>query len=82
MLHLANDGVTTWFGLAREVLEIAGKDPERIQPCTTADYPTPAHRPANSVLDSERIGALGLAPMPPYRPSLERAVAEIGTWLT
>jgi dTDP-4-dehydrorhamnose reductase len=82
VLHLANDGVTTWFGLAREVLEIAGEDPERIQPCTTADYPTPAHRPANSVLDSERIAALDLTPMPSYRPGLERAVAEIGTWLT
>ena len=81
VLHLANAGVTSWFGLAREVLEIAGEDPERIQPCSTADYPTPAHRPANSVLDSERVGALGLEPMPQYRPGLERAVAEIGGWL-
>jgi dTDP-4-dehydrorhamnose reductase len=81
VLHLANDGVTTWYGLAREVLEIAGEDPEQIQPCATADYPTPAHRPANSVLKSERVAILGLEPMPPYRPGLEQAVAEIESWL-
>jgi len=75
LLHLTNTGVVSWFELAREILTIAGMDPSVISPCSTAEYPLPARRPANSVLGSERIGDLGLTPMPHYRPALEAAVA-------
>lgn len=54
LIHLTNQGETTWFELARAAVTEAGLDPELIQPCTTADYPTPARRPAYSVLGSER----------------------------
>lgn len=54
LLHLTNEGETTWFELARTAVAEAGLDPELIQPCTTAEYPTPARRPAYSVLGSER----------------------------
>jgi dTDP-4-dehydrorhamnose reductase len=74
VLHLANEGVTTWFGLAREIAAIAGLDPERVSPCTTAEFPRPAPRPADSVLNSERLAGLAIEPMPPYRPGLEAAV--------
>jgi len=74
VLHLANEGVTTWFGLAREIASIAGLDPERVTPCTTAEFPRPAPRPADSVLNSERLAGLGISPMPPYGPGLEAAV--------
>ena len=74
VLHLANEGVTTWYGLTREIASIAGLDPERIAPCTTAEFPRPAPRPADSVLNSERVAGLGIEPMPPYRPGLEAAV--------
>lgn len=77
VVHLANEGVTTWFGLAREIAAIAGLDPERVTPCTTAEFPRPAPRPADSVLDSERIEALGIGPMPPYQPGLESAVERL-----
>jgi dTDP-4-dehydrorhamnose reductase len=77
LLHLTNAGVVSWFELAREVLTIAGMDPSVISPCSTADYPLPARRPTNSVLASERIGELGLAPLPHYRPALEAAVARL-----
>jgi dTDP-4-dehydrorhamnose reductase len=66
IVHMANAGVTSWYGLAREAIEIAGLDPTRITPCTTAEYPTPAKRPANSMLDSERLSGLGVTPLPPY----------------
>jgi dTDP-4-dehydrorhamnose reductase len=77
LLHLTNQGVTTWFGLAREIVELAGGDPEVIQPCSTDEFPRPARRPANSVLDSERLAELGLEPLPHYREALAAAVAEL-----
>jgi dTDP-4-dehydrorhamnose reductase len=77
VLHLTNRGVVSRFELAREVLEIAGLDPDLIEPCSTEEYPTPARRPANSVLESERLEELALTPMPHYRPGLELAVASL-----
>ncbi len=70
VLHLTNSGVTTWFDLARQIADIAGLDSDRVHPCTSAEYPTLAPRPANSILDSERL----TNPMPSSEPSLKTAV--------
>jgi dTDP-4-dehydrorhamnose reductase len=52
--HFTAEGFTTWHGFAGRVVEIAapmtGRNP-RVVPIQTADYPTPAKRPANSRLD-------------------------------
>ena len=52
--HFTAEGFTTWHGFASRVVEIAasmtGRNP-RVIPIRTADYPTPAKRPANSRLD-------------------------------
>lgn len=52
--HFTAEGFTTWHGFASRVVEIAapmtGRNP-RVIPIQTADYPTPAKRPANSRLD-------------------------------
>ncbi|MFQ5524308.1 MAG: dTDP-4-dehydrorhamnose reductase [Acidimicrobiia bacterium] len=77
IVHLTNQGETTWYGLACEIAQIAGLDPDRVSPCTTEEFPRPAPRPANSVLDSERLEGLGVAALPHYRPSLERVVADL-----
>jgi dTDP-4-dehydrorhamnose reductase len=58
-------------------VEIAGLDSERIEPCTTADYPTPARRPAYSVLDSERRSDLGVPELPSWRDSLPAVVEQL-----
>ncbi|MFG1418159.1 dTDP-4-dehydrorhamnose reductase [Xanthobacter sp. V0B-10] len=54
--HFAGDGATTWHGFAAEIVRAAGprlgRTPE-VAPITTADYPTPAQRPANSRLASD-----------------------------
>ncbi|MFG1391366.1 dTDP-4-dehydrorhamnose reductase [Xanthobacter agilis] len=54
--HFAGDGATTWHGFAAEIVRVAGprlgRTPE-VAPITTADYPTPAKRPANSQLASD-----------------------------
>jgi dTDP-4-dehydrorhamnose reductase len=78
LLHLTNGGETTWFDLARTVVRLAGLDPMKIQPCTTDEYLTPARRPHNSVLESERISQLGIAPLPDRRSSLPGVIDGLG----
>lgn len=75
ILHRTNEGPTTWFRLARAAAEAAGLNPERITPVDTAGYPTPAARPAYSVLGSEVAPEAGLSALPPWPESL-RALVE------
>ena len=81
LLHLTNQGETTWYELARTSVGLADLDPSRISTCDTEDYPTPARRPAYSVLASERFEALGLDPMPHWRESIGDLVTELKTWI-
>lgn len=81
LLHVTNQEPTTWYELARAALTEAALDPDKVSPCSTADYPTEARRPAYSVLGSERLEEAGLAPPPPWRESLPAVVAEIKTWV-
>lgn len=62
VLHLVPSGTTTWYGFAREIL---GEKAE-IMPIRSSEYPTPARRPANSVLDNRKAAAL-LGPLPDWR---------------
>lgn len=77
--HLTNRGATSWFGLVREILELAGADPSIVSPISTdeLDPPRPAPRPANSVLDDLAWRNSRLPPMPLYRDSLRAAVDEL-----
>lgn len=50
--HYGPQGPTTWYGFAQAIFEEHGLDVE-LAPCTTADYPTPAKRPAYSYLDGK-----------------------------
>lgn len=74
ILHLANQGEATWYGLAQQIASFAGLQPDRVESCSTEDFPRPAIRPANSVLDSERIAQLEISPLPPYSESLRLVV--------
>ncbi|MFM8762323.1 MAG: dTDP-4-dehydrorhamnose reductase [Solirubrobacterales bacterium] len=53
LFHAAGQGSCTWFELARTALELAGSACV-VEPTTTENFPRPAPRPANSVLDTER----------------------------
>jgi dTDP-4-dehydrorhamnose reductase len=74
--HLTNQGATTWYGFVRDVLEVAGSDPDKVRPIATGelDPPRAAPRPANSVLDNAALRHLGAPPLPHYREPLERLV--------
>jgi dTDP-4-dehydrorhamnose reductase len=73
LLHATGGGETTWFGFAQAIFSELGADPARVKPCTTADYPRPAPRPAYSVLSGAAWAAAGLRPLPHWRSALSEA---------
>jgi dTDP-4-dehydrorhamnose reductase len=75
ILHAANEGVVSRFGLARAVFEECGADPERVNPVSTAEFPRPAPRPTYSALSGKQSAAAGLAPLRPWRSALVAALA-------
>lgn len=79
LFHVTNQGPTTWFGFARDVVAAAGRDPGMIEPITTAelDPPRPAPRPANSVLDNAALRLGGIALLAEHHEPLERTVAAL-----
>jgi dTDP-4-dehydrorhamnose reductase len=82
--HFAGGGAVTWHGFAEAIFELAAPwnstgrgPPPLVEAITTADYPTPARRPANSVLDCSRIGAVfGIVPQP-WRAALANVIREL-----
>ena len=80
--HATAGGETTWFGFAGAIFEEAqrrrpGMRVPRLVAITTAEYPTAAKRPANSVLSCARLNAVfGLA-IPDWRAGLEEAVSAL-----
>ncbi|MBI4122427.1 MAG: dTDP-4-dehydrorhamnose reductase [Parcubacteria group bacterium] len=57
--HRTNDGVTSWYGFAKEIFKVFTREVD-LAPCASADYPRPAKRPSFSVLQSTKL--------PPLRP--------------
>jgi dTDP-4-dehydrorhamnose reductase len=73
--HVCDDGTCSWFQLAREIVRLTGAA-GRVLPCTTAEFPRPARRPAYSVLDlTHTIERLG--PLPTWQQSLESTIARL-----
>ena len=77
--HFCGSEPTTWHAFATAIVDEARRYRtlacERIEAITTAEYPTPAQRPAYSVLDTSRAQAAGLA-VPSWRPGLASVIAE------
>jgi dTDP-4-dehydrorhamnose reductase len=75
--HFAGHPDTTWAGFARAIMETAGL-PAQVQDIATADYPTPARRPANSRLDCSALSRDFGIPRPDWRAGLARVLADLG----
>jgi dTDP-4-dehydrorhamnose reductase len=77
--HVTNSGAVTWYELAREVLDLAGHDPDRVRPIATADLspPRPAPRPANSVLDNAALRLAGLLPLRHHVDALAELIPQL-----
>jgi dTDP-4-dehydrorhamnose reductase len=87
--HFTNTGSTSWFGFAKAILlSYESKahalglpalkiKSETVMPISTAHYPTPAARPANSRLDNTKLqNAFGFA-LPDWETSLQEVMQQI-----
>jgi dTDP-4-dehydrorhamnose reductase len=74
--HLTNSGVTTWYDFAVATVGARGL-PAEVVPITTAEYPTPAVRPAYSVLDNRAWRDLGEPPLPEWQDGLRAYLASL-----
>jgi dTDP-4-dehydrorhamnose reductase len=80
LYHLTCQGETTWWGFAQRIIELAGfAERVRVLPITTADYPTPAKRPAYSVLSNAKLERVFGIRLPDWQEGLKRCLAERAT---
>jgi len=78
--HYTNSGVCSWYDFAIAIFEEAAKlglplKVQRVIPITTSEYPTPAKRPAFSVLSTVKISALLGTHPPHWRQGLRQMLA-------
>ena len=78
--HLTGATETTWHGFAAEIFRqasVRGAIVPRLKAITTAEYPTPARRPAYSGLDNTRfVSTFGFG-LPDWRASLASCMSEL-----
>lgn len=77
IFHYTNEGVCTWFDFSAMIMSYAGLDC-KVNPLTTDEYPTPAARPAYSVLSKEKIRETFGVETPWWNVSLKSCLKELG----
>lgn len=82
--HYTNSGVASWYDFAIAIFEEAAAlglplSLNRVVPITTSEYPTPAHRPAYSVLACGKINPYLGGPAPHWRQGLRTMLSELQT---
>lgn len=70
LFHATAEGYGTWCEVAGHFLA-AMNVPHQVVPITTAEYPTPARRPANSILENARLKEQGINGMADWRADVE-----------
>jgi dTDP-4-dehydrorhamnose reductase len=79
--HVTAEGETSWFRFAlaiRALRYAGGAGPEpRLVPITTAEYPLPAKRPANSVLSNAKLQTRFGVSRLPWSDQLKQCMAAI-----
>ena len=74
--HFTNDGVCSWADFAAAIMREAGL-PCRVRPITTAEYPSPAVRPAFSTMSKEKIVRDFRLTLKPWESSLRDCLQRI-----
>lgn len=80
IFHMGAQGEAVWADVAEAIFaerERLGGAPVRVRRIATADYPTPAQRPANSRLDSSRLQTIHGVSLPPWQDSLASCVRRL-----
>jgi len=67
--HVSNTGTCSWYEFAKAIFEESGIRMQ-VEPCTTAEFPRPAPRPAYSVMDHSSMRTNGFEPMRHWRDAL------------
>ena len=77
--HFCGQPETTWYGFAKRIFERAkGFDHLKLNGIPTSEYPTPAARPLNSVLDCSKFVAQFKTAQPDWSEDLERILRQLG----
>jgi dTDP-4-dehydrorhamnose reductase len=82
VFHFSDAGQASWYEFACAIIDEARAlgfpvQAQRVVPITTAEYPTPAQRPAYSVLSKTKIERLLAGPIPHWRDSLRAMLKEL-----
>ncbi|MBR0669090.1 dTDP-4-dehydrorhamnose reductase [Roseomonas hellenica] len=78
VFHAVNAGETTWHGFAEAIFAMAGGKRPRVVPIATSDYPTKAHRPADSRLLTRKLAEVFGVTLPSWEDGLRRVLAARG----
>ncbi len=74
MYHYSNEGVCSWYDFAKTIFELSGTVCA-VSPIETKDYPTPAKRPAYSILNKAKIKRQFGLTIPYWKDSLRRCIS-------
>lgn len=80
VFHLTGTGAASWADLAKTIFDLAavhGGPTASVRRITTAEYPTPARRPANSRLDCTKLERVHHLRLPDWRLSLPEIVSRL-----
>lgn len=73
IFHATAGGFCTWYELADYFLKKMDM-PHRVIPCTTLEYPTPAARPVNSILENRNLTDKGINIMAHWKADIDEFV--------
>lgn len=80
IVHATAEGSSTWYEGACYFLD-AMKVPYNLTPCATSEYPTPAHRPGNSILENTRLQQGGCSVFTSWQDDIDQYVKQYRTRL-
>lgn len=75
--HFSNEGVISWYDFTKAIHRIAGIDTCHVKPLHTTEYPTPASRPAYSVLDKTKLKSAYGIEIPYWEESLAECIKKL-----
>jgi dTDP-4-dehydrorhamnose reductase len=78
LYNFSNEGAITWFEFAIEIKRLLGSSC-KLNPIPTSAYPTPAKRPANSLMSKEKINRVFGYIAPDWKDSLSKCMAQLAS---
>lgn len=76
--HAVCSGYTSWYNFAIRFLELMNVDSSNFKPCLSEEFPTPAKRPHNSILSTEKLADKNAYVMVDWETALQNFVLQFG----